>query len=295
MVGRHDQSAEPGRPGGSPVGIICGSGSLPFAVAAAAQRRGRRPVLFALRGSADPEKLAGYSHHWITVGQLGRVCRLARQEGCRDLVFIGALVRPAFGDLRPDVQTLHLLPRLFRLFLGGDSRLLAGVAGVFEDQGFTVLGAHELAPQILMPEGPMGRHRPNQADQDDIAHGLAFLRAIGPFDVGQAVVVAGRRVLAVEAAEGTDHMLARLAELRRIGRIRAVGGVLVKAPTPGQDCRMDLPTIGPQTIEGAARAGLAGLAVVAGSSIVAEPEHIAAEAERLQLFVLGVRDEAAQQ
>jgi DUF1009 family protein len=184
------------------------------------------------------------------------------------------------------------MPRVFRFLLGGDSHLLAGIATMFEDQGFRVVGAHDVAPQILIPQGPIGRHKPSEADGADIALGLAFLRATGPFDVGQAVVVARSRVLAVEAAEGTDNMLARLAELRSAGRIRAVGGILVKAPTPGQDRRMDLPTIGPRTVEGAARAGLAGIAVVAGSTVVAEPDVTGATADRERLFVVGVPDES---
>jgi UDP-2,3-diacylglucosamine hydrolase len=278
-----------------PLAIICGGGSLPFAVADAAMQRGRGVVLLAMRGSADAERVARYRHHWVVSTQVGTMCRLARREGCRDLVFIGAAVRPSFRDLRPDIYTLPLLPRLFRLLVGGDSHLLSGVADMFEEQGFRVLGAHEVAPQILIPEGLVGRRRPNEIDGDDIAQGLAFLRAIGPFDVGQAVVIARRRVLAVEAAEGTDIMLARLAELRSSGRVRAVGGVLVKAPTPGQDRRMDLPAIGPRTVESAARAGLTGIAVVAGSTVVAEPEQFGAAADRERLFVLGVRDETPQQ
>jgi UDP-2,3-diacylglucosamine hydrolase len=282
-------------PDEGPLAIICGGGSLPFAVADAAKQRGRGVVLLALRGSADAERVAGYRHHWVAATQVGTMCRLARRAGCRDLVFIGGVVRPSFRDLRPDVYTLPLLPRLFRMLRGGDSHLLSGVAGMFEEQGFRVLGAHDVAPQILLPEGPVGRYQPNETDRDDIALGLAFLRAIGPFDVGQAVVMARRRVLAVEAAEGTDIMLARLAELRSGGRVRAVGGVLVKAPTPGQDRRMDLPTIGPQTIESAARAGLGGIAVVAGSTVVAEPERIGTAADRERLFVVGVRGETAEQ
>jgi DUF1009 family protein len=279
-------------PGGGPIAIICGGGSLPFAVADAAKQSGRDVVLLALRGSADAERVAGYRHHWVALSQVGAMCRHAKRAGCHDLVFIGSLVRPAFRDLRPDIYTLPLMPRVFRFLLGGDSRLLAGIATMFEDQGFRVVGAHDVAPQILIPEGPVGRYQPSKTEGDDIALGLRFLRATGPFDVGQAVVLARRRVLAVEAAEGTDNMLARLAELRDAGRIRAVGGTLVKAPTPGQDRRMDMPTIGPRTVEGAARAGLAGIAVVAGSTVVAEPDVTRAAADRERLFVVGVRDEA---
>ena len=279
----------------SPLAVICGGGSLPFAVADAVVRRGRRVMLFAIRGWADPQRVAAYPHHWAALGQFGRFCRVARREGCRDVVFIGSLVRPAIWQIRPDFKTLLLLPRIVGSFRGGDDHLLSGVARLFEEHGFRLLGAHEIAPDILMPEGLLGRQRPSDRDHADIAKGLALLNATSPFDVGQAAVVADQRVLAIEGAEGTDHMLARIAELRQSGRIAAASGrgVLVKAAKRGQDRRIDLPSIGPRTVEGAARAGLAGIAVVAGGTIVAEPERIGSAADRERLFVLGVRDETA--
>jgi DUF1009 family protein len=260
-------------------------------------KRGRRVVLFAIRGWADPQRVASYRHHWAAVGQFGWFCRLAHQEGCRDVVFIGSMVRPAIWHIRLDFKTLRLLPRIYGIFRGGDDHLLKGVAAIFEEHGFHLLGAHAVAPEILMPEGILGRERPGERDRSDIAKGLALLNASSPFDVGQAVVVADARVLAIEAAEGTDRMLARIAELRQSGRIAVASGrgVLVKAAKRGQDRRVDLPSIGPQTVEGAARAGLAGIAVVAGSTIVAEPERISATADRERLFVLGVRDQTAEQ
>lgn len=275
-----------------PLAIICGGGSLPFAVADAVSRRGRRVVLFAIRGWAEPKRIARYRHHWASVGQFGKFCRIARREGCRDVVFIGSMVRPTIRQIRPDFKTLQLLPRIFGIFRGGDDHLLKGVAAIFEEHGFQLLGAHAVAPEILMPEGALGRERPTAHDLADITKGLALLNASSPFDVGQAVVVADARVLAIEAAEGTDRMLTRIAELRQSGCISAAGGrgVLVKAAKRDQDRRVDLPSIGPQTVEGAARAGLAGIAVVAGSTIVAEPEHIGTIADRAGLFVLGVRE-----
>ena len=279
-----------------PLAIICGGGSLPFAVADAVARRGRRVVLFAIRGWADAQRVEAYPHHWAAFGQFGWFCRVARREGCRDVVLIGSVVRPALWQIRPDFKTVRLLPRLFGLFRGGDNHLLKGVAAIFEEHGFRLVGAHHVAPEILMPAGLLGRERPDDRDRADIARGLSLLDTISPFDVGQAVVVADLRVLAVEAAEGTDRMLARIAELRHSGRIAAASGrgVLVKAAKRGQDRRVDLPSIGPRTIEGAARAGLAGIAVVAGSTIVAEPERLGAAADRERLFVLGLRDETAE-
>ena len=266
-----------------PLAVICGGGALPFAVADAVGKRGRRVVLFAIRGWADPQRVAAYPHHWASFGQFGWFCRVAQREGCRDVVLIGSVVRPAIWKIRPDFKTLRLLPRIVGLLRGGDNRLLKGVAAIFEEHGFRLVGAHEIAPDILMPEGLLGRERPTAGDQADIATALALLEATSPFDVGQAVVVADTRVLAIEAAEGTDRMLARIAELRQGGRIAdARRGVLVKAAKRGQDRRVDLPSIGPRTVEGAARAGLAGIAVVAVS-----------RGTRERLFVIGVRDELA--
>ena len=278
----------------TPLAIICGSGSLPLTVADAAVRGGRRVVLFPLRGFADPATLAPYPHHWVRLGQLGRFRRLAQMEGCRDLVVIGGVVRPRLAHLRPDWLALLNIPVILRSFRGGDDHLLTGVAGLLESLGFRVIGAHDVAPEILVGEGRLGRLAPSARDRADIARGLALLAVTGPFDIGQAVIVADNRVLAVEAAEGTDGMLDRVARLRREGRIGLADktGVLVKTPKSGQDPRLDLPSIGPSTIERIARAGLAGLAVVADGTIVAEPQTVATIADKSGVFVVGVRAEA---
>jgi len=276
----------------SPVGIICGGGRLPFAVADAINERGRSAVLFAIQGHADPVAVARYRHHWVALGQFGRLCRLARKEECREVVFIGTVVRPAIKSVRLDWATIRLLPRIYALYRGGDDHLLSGIGRIFEEHGFKLRGAHELAPEILMPEGLLGTVSPSEQDHADIARGLAALEAIGPFDVGQAAIVARNHVIALEAAEGTDQMLERVAEMRRKGRLGSLPGVgvLVKAPKPGQDRRFDLPSIGPKTIEGIARAGLAGVAVIAGATVVADPDVIAKVADREKLFVLGLRE-----
>jgi DUF1009 family protein len=273
-----------------PLAVVCGGGSLPLEVAKAAQSQGREVLMLALRGSAEPEIVSGFPHRWIGIGQFGHACRHAKAAGCRDIVMIGSVLRPHIADVRFDFFTLRMLPRIMRAFRSGDDHLLSSIAKLFEEQGFRVLGAHEVAPQILMPNGPLGGLKPGDADRADIARALDLLRATGPFDVGQAVVVSDNRVLAIEGAEGTDLMLERLAELRGKGRIRARqgGGVLVKAPKPSQDHRIDLPSIGPRTVEGVARAGLAGIAVVAGSTIVAEPDRIAAAADGANVFVVGI-------
>jgi UDP-2,3-diacylglucosamine hydrolase len=278
-----------------PLGIICGAGTVPFAVAEAALRRGRRVMLFALRGWADAQAVAAYPHHWIALGQVGRFCRLARAEGCRDVVLVGGLVRPAITQVRLDWGTLAHAVRIIRSFRGGDDHLLTGVSRIFEIEGFRLLGAHEVAPDITAPLGVLGRHRPGAEAERDIEIGFALLAATSPFDIGQAAVIARRHVLAVEAAEGTDAMLERIGTLRRIGRIGLPHGtgVLVKAPKRQQDRRYDLPSIGPDTVAKAAQAGLSGIAVVAGATIMAEPQRLVDAADRAGLFVVGQPDREA--
>jgi UDP-2,3-diacylglucosamine hydrolase len=273
-----------------PLALICGGGTLPLAVAESVTKRGRPVVLFALRGAADPAMVARYPHHWLHIGQLGKFFRLARAAQCRDVIFIGSLVRPSLWQVHLDLKGLSMLPRVIAAYRGGDDHLLSGMGKLIEQEGFHMLGAHEAAPEILAPKGSLGRVQASERDHADIAFGLDYLRAAGPFDVGQAVVVAGKHVLAVEAIEGTDEMLTRIADLRANGRLLAAAdsGVLVKAPKHGQDRRFDLPSIGPQTADGVARAGLAGIAVVAGATIIAEPERLVQVADRANIFVMGV-------
>ena len=252
--------------------------------------------MFAIKGWADPKVVERYDHHWIAIGQAGRFLRLVRAEHCRELLFIGTLLRPPLTQIRLDWQSIRLLPRMIRMLRGGDDRLLSGVARLAEEGGLRVIGVEEVAPDIVVPDGVLGRYQPSPRDRADIARALTVIAALGPFDVGQAAVVADNHVLAVEAAEGTDNLLARIADLRRQGRVVTPPGVgvLVKAPKPGQDRRFDLPAIGPQTVEHVARAGLAGLAVAAGNTIVAEAADVVAAADRAKIFLLGVREEAAE-
>lgn len=278
--------------GGAPLAIICGGGSFPGAVADAVAARGRRPVVFGIKGWADPTVIGRYAHHWIALGQAGRFFRLAKAENCREVLFIGTVLRPPITALRLDWHTIKLLPRVVAFFRGGDDKLLSGVASVAESGGLRVVGVKDVAPELFVPEGVLGAHTPSPRDHGDIEYALKLVAALGPFDVGQAAVVASGHVIAVEAAEGTDQMLMRIAELRRLGRVTAPRGVgvLVKAPKPGQDRRFDLPSIGPRTIELVANAGLAGLAVTAGSTMIAEAEAAIAAADRQNVFVFGVRE-----
>jgi len=284
------------RPSGTgPLGIVAGGGAFPAAVADAVVAEGREVLLFLIRGFADPA-LERYPHHWFRLGSLGSVTALAKARGVKDLVMVGALTRPRVSDLGLDWTMLRVLPRIIRLFRGGDNHLLSGVLGLVAEQGFHLIGAHEAVPRLLLPEGVLGALAPTAQDRADMARGLDLIRTLGPFDVGQGVIVVDGFVVAVEAAEGTDQMLARYGEMRRTGRLRipARRGVLVKAPKPGQDRRVDLPSLGPATVERAAEAGLAGIAFEAGGAIVPDAQALGSAADSAGLFVFGIgRGDAA--
>ena len=274
----------------SPIGLIAAGGVLPFAVADSLIARGISPVFFALRGVCDPVQVTRFRHHWISIGQLGRLANLLRAENCRDLVFIGALVRPALSEIRLDWKTLRAMASVLKAFRGGDDHLLSSVGRILERDGFRMVGIKDVAPDLLMPSGCLTRAAPNDEANADIAKGREVLRALSPFDIGQATIVIDGHVLGVEDIEGTDGLLARVSRLRAEGRIRAKAGrgVLVKAPKSGQDLRFDLPTLGARTIEGAVAAQLAGIAVIAGNTLVAEPQAMVEAADTAGLFVVGL-------
>ncbi|MGE0564574.1 MAG: LpxI family protein [Pseudolabrys sp.] len=274
-----------------PLGILCGSGVAPIAVADTVAKTGRPVVLFGFQGFADPERIKRFPHEWIALGQFGRFKRLAREHGCRDFVWVGGLVRPRLGQIRFDFGTVLMLPDLLKAFRGGDNHMLTTLGAFFERHGFRVRSIQEIAPQMLAPEGVMTARAPSEADREDISIGFDLIAATSRFDVGQAAIIARKHVLAIEAIEGTDGMLRHAAELRRQGRIRSTEkiGVLVKAAKRGQDLRFDLPTIGPDTIAGVAAAGFGGVAVAAGQAIVVDVGNVIAEADRAGLFLVGIK------
>jgi len=274
----------------SPVGLIAAGGVMPFVVADSLVARGVSPVLFAIRGVCDAREVERFRHHWISIGRLGQATRLFRTEGCRDLVFIGTLVRPALSEIRLDLGTLRVIKQVWAAFRGGDDHLLSGIGRILERDGFRMVGIKDVAPDLLMPTGCLTHATPDARAEADIARGCEVLRALSAFDIGQAVVVIDGHVVGVEDIEGTDGLLARIAGLREAGRIRAAAnrGVLVKAPKIGQDLRFDLPTVGARTVAGARDAALAGIAVAAGNTQVVDPQAVIAAADAAGLFVTGV-------
>lgn len=266
-----------------PLGIVAGAGSLPRRLVEACRDSGRGAFVVAIEGQTDPETVAGADHLWIRMGQSERALRALRDAGARELVLVGAVKRPSMTELRPDRLTFKFLARIGFNSLGDDGLLGAVVKGL-EAEGFTLRGIEEFLHDLLAGEGCFGRHRPDEAAWRDIRRGIAVVRAMGAADVGQATVIQDGLVLGVEALEGTDALLARCGPLRRAGP----GGVLVKLRKPGQERRADLPTIGIATVEGAAAAGLRGIAVEAGGTLVVDAPAVTAAADRAGLFVVGI-------
>src|ERR1700716_1933802 len=172
----------------SPIGLIAAGGVMPFAVADSLTARGINPILFALTGACDPVRVKRFRHHWISIGQLGRAVKLFRSENCRDLVFIGTLVRPALSEIRLDWGRLRVLGRVWAAFRGGDDHLLSGIGRSLEQDGFRMVGIRDVAPDLVMPEGNIARATPDPAATADITKGRDVLRALGPYEIGRAAI-----------------------------------------------------------------------------------------------------------
>jgi DUF1009 family protein len=277
--------ASPARP---TLGVIAGGGGVPLTVARAAEAAGRPVCLFAISGEADPG-VDQHHHHWIRWGEIGRLFDLLARERVGDLVIAGSVTRPDYRAIRVDLGAVLSLPRILSLMVGGDDTVLKNVVRFFEDRGFRVIGAHEIAPDLVAGEGVLGRHRPDERALLDIDRGFEAAVALGRLDIGQTAVAIGGRVVGVEGVEGTDELLQRIADLKRRGRIKAAAreGVLVKAAKPQQDLRVDMPTIGPRTVDLVVSAGLAGIAVEAGRVMIVDRPGTVEAADRARLFLVG--------
>lgn len=265
------------------LGIVAGGGELPLRIIEACRAVERSFFVVAVEGAADPAAIADVPHAWVRLGAAGEALRLLREQCVEEIVFAGSIKRPSLLSLRPDWRAAKFFARVGYRALGDDG-LLTAVIREFEGEGFRVIGADDLLGSALATAGPLGRHVPDGQAEDDITLGFRVVRALGALDIGQAAVVQQGLVLGVEAIEGTDALIARCAGLRREGP----GGVLVKAQKPGQERRADLPTIGRRTVEAAAAAGLRGIAVEAGASLVVDRAAVAAAADGAGLFVVGV-------
>ena len=278
------------------VGIIAGSGRLPVNVADSLAAAGHRPFIISIDGETDPgTSLAEHDGETLAVEQFADLFALLKRQKITHLILAGGVSRrPAWKAIRPSISLLRILPQALAALTRGDDGLLRILVSLIERSGVKVVGAHQIVPNLLAVEGPMGTHVPQQGDWADLEAGLEAARAIGALDIGQAAIAIGGRAIALEGIEGTDLLLKRVRELRDNGRIAGrKRGVLVKCAKPNQELRADMPTIGPATVDAAHAAGLAGIGVEANRSLVLDYGELVARADRLGLFVVGLADQGA--
>ncbi len=265
------------------LGIIAGSGHLPRQMVDRVLKNGRSVFVVAIEGETDPETVENAPHVWINLGAIGAAMEQLKRAGVEELVLAGKINRPSIKSLRPDAMGAKLIAKLGFSLFGGDAAIFKVIVAFLEENGFRIIGSDEIMQDMVAPEGPLGQNLPDRQAQKDIELGARVVRAIGTFDVGQGVIVKNGLVLGIEAVEGTDALIERCAAIKGEGR----GGVLVKARKPIQEDRVDLPTIGEQTIELVHRAGFTGVAVEAKHSLIVNRREVVRMADALGLFVIG--------
>lgn len=273
-----------------PIAILAGSGQLPIQLARHLERTGQDYRILAFRGFATPE-LRRQAHASANLLDLKTIMSVLEGWQPRAVSLVGAVRRPGFSALLGAYSLLRNRQEVMEVIARGDDQVLRGAVMLLEERGHRVIGAHELAPDLVAPPTLRGALAPGEDDAQAISVGLDLLNSLSAFDIGQAAVVAREHVLAIEGPEGTDRMLGRVRRLRQSWfglRRREEGGVLIKAAKRGQDLRVDMPTIGPKTVLEAARAGLSGIAVGAGSTFVLEQDETLGIADRHGLFLVAV-------
>lgn len=280
-----DRHARNGR-----LAIVAGSGKLPLCVAEAARANGEEPLVFSLNGEADGD-WSRFETIPIGIGDIAGFKRAARAAGVDRIVLSGAVrQRPQWNAIRLNPGTIWRLPKLVGMLMhGGDNKVLTTTIGLLEDDRMRVIGAHEIAPGLVTVIGPIGQCHPDQQAQADIKAATQAARRLGELDIGQGAIAVGGRVVALEGPEGTDSMIGRINMLRSQGRISTKRrGVLVKLCKPGQDVRVDLPSAGLATLANALDAGLAGVALEAGRSLLLDQPEVVEFADSNGLFILGI-------
>ncbi|MBC8337238.1 MAG: lipid-A-disaccharide synthase [Rhodospirillales bacterium] len=266
------------------LGILAGGGQLPELIVQVCLDSGREFFIIALEGQAAPGAFTGHPHARVRLGAAGEAIRHLKDAGCKDLVMAGSVVRPSISMLRPDAWTARFFATTGAKALGDDGLLTALISTLEEKEGFRIVGSDGLLPGLIATSGPYGRLKPGPEDEQDIHAGILAAQGIGRLDIGQAAVARDGRILATEDHKGTDALLLQVGSQSK----KATGGVLVKVKKPGQESRVDLPAIGPDTVRAAAQAGLRGIAVEAGGALVLDRDGLAKAADEEGVFVAGV-------
>lgn len=265
------------------LGIIAGGGRLPEILVQRCRAAGRPVFVAVLKGQGDAARFPGAETEMFRVGAVGAIIKRLKSADISEIILSGAVRRPAAADLFPDLWSAAFLARTKALGKGDDGLLRALLAALEDKEGFTVLGPHEVAPDLLTPAGTLGACTMPREQAATLAAGITGARSLGRRDAGQAVIAAAGRIVAEEGPAGTAAMVAGAGAEAR-------GGILVKAMKPGQEPRVDLPAVGPDTVDQALAAGLSGIAVEAGRSLCLDRDEMVRRADAGGLFVHGFTD-----
>ncbi len=273
---------------GDTLAIVAGSGTLPRLIAEDRKTRGAPYVVVALEGVAL-DWTEGHPVVPAAFEKPGRLFADLRARGCGAITLAGGMKRPELNPMRFDLKMMRLAPKIMSGLKAGDDSTLRMVTGILEAEGLTLRAPHEILEDLLAPAGILTAARPDATAGDDAERAEAIVAALGAVDVGQGAVVAQGICLAVETIQGTDAMLGAVAATPAgLRPDPATGpGVLFKGPKPGQDWRVDLPSIGPGTVAAAAAAGLAGIAFRAGGVLLLGRDETVAAADAAGLFLWG--------
>jgi len=267
----------------SKLALIAGGGQVPLDVIHYLEKTQRDFVVIRLKDITDAA-LARFDGIEIGLGDFAHALGYLQQSKCQSVCLVGNVKRPNFATMERDTGGQAHLGVIEQAGRQGDDSLLRQVAQILTQYGLKLEGAHEANPELLLTEGLMAGSL-NGDLESDIQKAVKIAKAIGALDIGQAAIVARGLVIAVEAQEGTQAMLNRVAGMPAHIRSQAV---LAKIPKPIQDLRLDMPTIGPQTIIDAKAAGLAGIVGMAGQLLLADRQATLAQAQADQIFIYGL-------
>lgn len=266
-----------------PLGLLLGSGDLPQQIVALCKEKQNPFVIIAFKGQTDPALVEKEEHLWVSVGDVEKPLQYLKEKGVKDLVFSGGIKRPALKHLALDPTAAKWLAKIGMCAFGDDG-LLSGVIKLVQKQGFRVQGVQDFLKNLQAAPGMLTNKFLGPLEWADIKRGVDALDIMGPLDIGQGVIVEGQVILSVEGAEGTDALIKRTKDLQKTER----GGVLVKLPKPNQSHLIDLPTIGPKTLQYALEAGLQGIAIGARSTLVIDKEKVVEEANAKGFFIAAI-------
>ncbi len=275
------------------LGILAGGGQLPGLIIEACRASGRAYYVIAFKDQADPEVVSDSPHTWMRLGAAGQTITILKEHGVKELVFAGAISRPSMSQIYPDMWAARFLAKSGVLALGDDGFLKTLIKTLERNLNFSVVAPESLVPGLLADAQLISSAKPSVQDQNDIKIAVSAALKLGLLDKGQAAIACQGQVLVLEDAKGTDAMLGRVAKARSDPQSKPelnnlTGGVLAKVAKPQQELRIDLPTIGVQTVNGAAQAGLNGIVIEAGRALIIDKSAVFARADELGLFVLGV-------